>query len=107
MVDHMLICLLNYFDRQYDVSMSQQNYLDTVCVFRSIISFVDESIIEQTGNITPFMALESNYQEGNDWLQRLDDELQLGPTGNSESDEDTINEPNTEEDESKPTDDND
>mmetsp|Transcript_11928 Transcript_11928/g.24016 ORF Transcript_11928/g.24016 Transcript_11928/m.24016 type:complete len:1379 (-) Transcript_11928:50-4186(-) len=108
MVDHMLTCLLNYFDRQYDVSMSQQNYFDTVCVFRSIISFVDESVIEQTGNITPFMALKSNDQEGNDWLQRLDDELQLGPTGNSESDEDTINEPNTEEDESsKHTDDND
>jgi hypothetical protein len=108
MVDHMLTCLLNYFDRQYDVSMSQQNYLDTVCVFRSIISFVDESIIEQTGNITPFMALESDVQEASDWLQRLDDELQMGPTGNSEdSDEDPINEPNTEEDESKPTDDND
>ena len=100
MVDHMLTCLLNYFDRQHDVIMSQQSYLDSVCVFRSIISFVNESIIEQTGNKTSFTSLESQAHEANGWLQRLDDELQLGPTGYSEdSDEDPINEPNSEEDE--------
>lgn len=98
MVDHMLTCLLNYFDRQYEVFLSQQSYLDAVCVFRSIITFVDEKIIEQTGNPSS-KALESHVREANDWLRRLDDELQLGPTSYSEyCDEDPINEPNTEED---------
>ncbi len=109
MVDHMLTCLLNYYDRQYDVPISQQNYLDTICVFRSIISFVDERIIEQTGDIASFKALESQVLEASDWMRRLDDELQLGPSGCSEySDEDPINEPNIkEEDESSKSNHND
>jgi len=96
MVDHMLTCLLNYFDRQYDVVMSQQSYLDSVCVFRSIISFVNESITKQTGSISMLMSSESHVQEANGWLQRLDDELMLGPTGYSEDSDD---EPICEEDE--------
>ncbi len=100
MVDHMLTCLLNYYDRQYDVPMSQQNYLDTICVFRSIISFVDETIIEQTGDIASPKALESHELETNDWMRRLDDELQLGPSGCSECSDDGPNEPFIEEDES-------
>ncbi len=101
MVDHMLTCLLNYYDRQYDMSMSQQNYLDTICVFRSIISFVDKTIIEQTCDIASFEALESHNLEANDWMRRLDDELQLGPSGCSEySDDGPTNESFIEEDES-------
>lgn len=81
-VDHMLTCLLNYFDRQYDAVLSQQSYLDTICVFRSIISFVDESITEQTGSISLSTCLDLNkhVNEVNGWVHRLDDELKLGPT---------------------------
>lgn len=110
MVDHMLTCLLNYYDRQYDVPMSQQNYLDTICVFRSIITFVDEAIIEQTGDIASLEALELHDLEANDWMRRLDDELQLGPSGCSEYCDDgpvTINESNIEEDESSKSNHND
>lgn len=99
LVDHILTCLLHYFDRQYDVFMNQQSYLDTVCVFRSIISFVDESIAEQSLNNVQSISLESDGQSTNGWLQRLDDELKLGHSGylednnthlNAEEDEDSI-----------------
>jgi hypothetical protein len=91
MVDHMLTCLLNYFDRQYDVTMTQQSYLDSVSVFRSVISFVNESVTKQTGSIASLAFSELHVEEANSWLQRLDDELILGPTGSSEESDDELN----------------
>ena len=74
MVDYMLTCLLNYFDRQYDAFRSQQDYLDTVRVFRAIISFVDESITDEAGNVHFKTLTDHNVNV----FQRLDDELSLG-----------------------------
>ena len=105
LVDHILTCLLHYFDRQYDAFMNQQSYLDTVCVFRSIISFVDESITEQSTNNVQSIS-ESDGHATSEWLQRLNDELKLGHSCYLEDKTDLTNEPIAEEEEDSITSDN-
>ena len=107
LVDHILTCLLHYFDRQYDAFMNQQSYLDTVCVFRSIISFVDESITEQSFNNAQSILLESDDHATNRWLLRLNDELKLGHSSYLEDNNtDLANDTNAEEEEDSITSDN-
>ncbi|KAL9188081.1 hypothetical protein ACHAXT_006459 [Thalassiosira profunda] len=90
-VVHMLDRLLDHFDRQTYVTAF--TLFDTVGVFRSMCSFMDESIDANIESNVKSSTPPSPSQEEDKWFNRLDFELNVESGGDEEGPDDAFDEP--------------
>ncbi len=86
LVDHMFNSLLRCVDLQFTSGATQGHLMDIVRIFKSINSFMDSSISIQIKDCA-IDTDRATVRSTEEWLRRLDFELDIGPCGHAEDDD--------------------
>lgn len=86
LVAHMLNSLFCCVDLQFTSGATQSHLMDIVRIFKSINAFMDSSISIQIADCK-FDTDLATAQGTEEWLRRLDFELDIGPFGHAEDDD--------------------